>query len=553
MIERDKPFVSEAAPDARFGWLFRTMNTFHVRTRERTVRWELLFAESDCYDPARITESERTLRELPYILDAGVDAEPHPDGGYRVLVRTRDSWAASAGAAFSFDNGVTLTGIKASAKNILGTGTRGSLFRTSFRERKRTGVLVRQPNFLGTRVDATLSGGQTQPDRFWLFSFLRPYAGELGRTAFVQTYSRRDDYFSYSAGPERPYTQAYTRVDAKRVTAQLQRRFGRPGGVRLVTGVGFTRSSLEVRGESGFLAVFDDNFDDPTEGEPGVAELLGGQATPFDVDRFFVSLGLRKLRFDERRGVDALSALQDVPMGAELLLTAAPVVNDRAGVDPGPWWGLRGTAAWGGRALYGHVDADLEGLHGRTGSSDVLYETRLHGYWTQSERASLALRASWAGGHANRHPFQLTLGGMEGVRGYVADAFPGARRILMTLEQRTSAFGVDGGLAELGLVFFADAGRIWAGDVPLGESSGWRMSAGAGLRLGLPKGSQDVLRIDWNVPVTAASGRGAAFRIYAEIFGLLDRRAWPSQMQRSRWSGPDTDLTRRPRDPLAGS
>lgn len=552
VIEREKPFVAEAAPDARLGWLFRTMNAFHVRTRERTIRWELLFAESECYDPSRITESERTLRELPYILDAGVDAEPHPDGGYRVLVRTQDSWAASAGAAFSFDEGVTLTGIRASAKNVLGTGTRGSLFRSSFRERKRTGLLVRQPNFLGTRVDATLSGGKTQPDRFWLFSFLRPYSGEVGAMAFRQTYSRRDDYFSYSAGPTQPYTQAYARVDAERWTAQLQRRFGDPSGARVVAGVGFSRTSLVVPGD-GFSAVFDNNFDDPTDGVPGIAELLARQSSSVDVDRVFVSLGLRRIRFEEHRAIDALSAPQDVPMGVELMLTAGPAVGSRGPVDALPWFGLRGSAAWGARNVYGHVDVDVEGQRGSDGLRDVLYETRALGYWKQTDRAGTTVRASIAGGHAHRHPFQLTLGGMEGVRGYVADAFPGGRRVLASLEQRTSVFGWDPGLAEFGFVFFADAGRMWAGDVPLGQDSGWRASMGGGVRLGLPKGGQDVLRIDVNVPVTPASEQSATFRIYAEIFGLLDRRGWPSQMQRSRWFGLDTRLTRRPLDPLAGS
>ena len=47
-----KPFLPEAtAEDASLGWLFRGMNAIHIPTKERTIRWELLFEEGDCLDP----------------------------------------------------------------------------------------------------------------------------------------------------------------------------------------------------------------------------------------------------------------------------------------------------------------------------------------------------------------------------------------------------------------------------------------------------------------------------------------------------------------------
>ena len=77
---------------------------------------------------------------------------------------------------------------------------------------------------------------------------------------------------------------------------------------------------------------------------------------------------------------------------------------------------------------------------------------------------------------------------------------------------------------------------------------------GIGLRIGIPAGGQSILRMDLGVPLTGQRAeKGVVFRLYTELFGLLDRRAWPSQTERSRWYGVDPDLTTRPANPLAGN
>ena len=101
---------------------------------------------------------------------------------------------------------------------------------------------------------------------------------------------------------------------------------------------------------------------------------------------------------------------------------------------------------------------------------------------------------------------------------------------------------------------FADVGRGWAGDVPFGENTDWKAGVGGGLRLSIPAGAPNVLRIDVGLPLTGdRETRGTVFRIYSELFGLLDRRSWPTQVQRSRWYGIEPDLTRRPNNPLSGN
>ncbi len=151
-------------------------------------------------------------------------------------------------------------------------------------------------------------------------------------------------------------------------------------------------------------------------------------------------------------------------------------------------------------------------------------------------------------------PFQLTLGGREAVRGYNEDAFPGAKRLVATLEQRIPFPGLNISFVDLGLAGFVDAGKVWAGDVPYGATSKWEAGVGVGIRIAVPAGGQSVLRMDLGLPVTGQrEEKGVAFRFYTEVFGLLDRRSRPTQTERSRWYGVDPDLTSRPVNPLAGN
>lgn len=68
VYDAGKPFrPKEASEDASLGWFFRTMKHVHIRTRVRTVGWELLFGEGDCFEPLFFAESERSLRSQRYI------------------------------------------------------------------------------------------------------------------------------------------------------------------------------------------------------------------------------------------------------------------------------------------------------------------------------------------------------------------------------------------------------------------------------------------------------------------------------------------------------
>ncbi len=271
------------------------------------------------------------------------------------------------------------------------------------------------------------------------------------------------------------------------------------------------------------------------------------------------TIGVRDLRFGTRLGLDALSATQDIQLGTDLIPTVAPGI--RLGDDDVSDFSTRfkGRTGLTTGSLYVLTDGTFQARHvssdddgGPTGWRDILWEINSTGYWTFSETSALLGRIQYTSGSKMDRPFQLTLGGREAVRSYNEDAFPGAQRFLTMLEQRIPFPGLSILFADLGLAGFVDAGKIWAGTVPYGADSAWE--AGVGLGIGLPAGGPNVLPLDFGLSLTGQrEKKGVVFRLYTELFGFLDRRAWPTQTERSRWYGVDPDLTTRPVNPLAGN
>jgi hypothetical protein len=140
-------------------------------------------------------------------------------------------------------------------------------------------------------------------------------------------------------------------------------------------------------------------------------------------------------------------------------------------------------------------------------------------------------------------PFQLTLGGRYGVRGYSQNAFPGGQRLVFSIEDRIRLDWPRTTLFDAGLTFFGDLGQMWSGDVPFGVESGLRGSLGAGLRLGFPNGTAGVFRFDLVAPVKSGfSAKDLILRIHMrEVLGIAKRFS-TEQLIRSRRSGVQTEF-----------
>jgi hypothetical protein len=108
----------------------------------------------------------------------------------------------------------------------------------------------------------------------------------------------------------------------------------------------------------------------------------------------------------------------------------------------------------------------------------------------------------------------LTLGANPGgVRGYGRSSTPGGQRAVVRAENRFLA-GRPFGLGDAGVAVFADAGRLFAGDVPYGRGTSVQSSVGIGLLAAVPPRSARLWRLDLAVPLgTEARGRRVEIRI----------------------------------------
>lgn len=123
--------------------LLRFLNNLNFETRESTIRRNLLFKEGDAIDPVRLADSERILRNLPWIADALIivlDDQASDDPAELVII-VKESWSLMLSGSLKEGNRLK---VSLTERNVLGLGHRVS------------GALTLTPD-AGSRVDTKYS------------------------------------------------------------------------------------------------------------------------------------------------------------------------------------------------------------------------------------------------------------------------------------------------------------------------------------------------------------------------------------------------------------
>jgi hypothetical protein len=242
---------------------------------------------------------------------------------------------------------------------------------------------------------------------------------------------------------------------------------------------------------------------------------VSSQTEPLDNIRLSMMLGHRNVYWVVRRGLEGLRAVQDVRLGAEAgLVLGRSIPSLEVDDDLALTFTLYTGVAAGNTLLVarGRTDVrrDLEVAAGEEEWEDLYADGEVLAFWQTGTPPShtLFLRAAGLAGWNTRTPFQLTLGGQRALRGYDDERFPGGRRAVVTAEHRAYLGWPYPQLFDIGTTIFADAGRMWPGDAPFGTDSGWRASAGVGLRAAFPNGSRTTYRIDFAWPLERGVGLG---------------------------------------------
>jgi hypothetical protein len=421
-----------------------------------------------------------------------------------------------------FDDGFQFEGASINEENLFGTGQTIGLFYMQRDVTRDYGISYFTPQLAGTRWDLTAAFGRSRAGTFLREEIVYPFVGEVSRWAGRQSFRREDQFFDFIAGDDRELGADHVLMPLREkfFDMAVMRRVGRRGNSALV-GAGVSFEEIDYPGP--VETAPDGDFDARVPADSAVRSVVGRQQERLSNIRLSALLGYRSVWWTERRGLDNLRGEQDVRLGAEVGLAFGRSIPSLEQDDATYLTFTLYTALAAGPALFAarsraDVRRDLAAPAGTDEWEDLFGEGELFAYFKSSpqSRHTLLFRAAGAGAWNTRTPFQLTLGGERALRGYDAERYPGGRRLVLTAEERFYLGWPFRDVFDNGLTIFADVGRIWPGDAPFGGDSGWRASAGFGLRQNFPAGSRTTYRLDLAWPLESGSGLGD-FRLILSI------------------------------------
>jgi hypothetical protein len=492
-----------------------------MTTDPRLVENLLLFRRGDRCSPLLRRETERLLRAQPYLADATVTA--YPDGeSVRVEVVTIDEPSVIGSVGVS-SNSPMLRALKAGSANVRGLGVSaaggwkdGGFYRDIWQARYSNFQLFSAPVQMHvTAIRRDLGYDATGQVTYPFFTDLQPRAWRVAGGA-------SEDLIPFRSPGQEPVSLGVRRQFAD---AGAVARIGNPGNLAIFGGsVSFERGSPDR------MAAFITDSGPVTD----TGSVLRDRYEPFRSARFNLLLGYRYVNFLRVSGFDALAGAQDLKRGVQAAVTIGRGL---------PVGGRQSDEMFMSGTLYGGVGSSVSfaGL-------DVLAEGRrmTSGEWESmllSGRFGVYLRPhprhTWAGSleySAGRNqwiPFQLALGDPRGgVRGYEDAELGGAARLVARLEERWRIGNIRG-TGDLGVAFFAEAGKLWAGDAPLGRTTGYLPSVGVALLGAVPPRSRRMWRLDFAFPLERTAGARWGMRLTNED---RTRSFWnePNDVRRNR-------------------
>jgi hypothetical protein len=500
-VVRGSVFDPDSTNIGVLAWTYRLMNVVHIRTQESFIRREILLREGQCFDEFLATESERLLESYSFLTNARVTSQADGGGGRLVTVSAQDEWSTQVDVGVTYDGGPNLEKFEVTEENFLGQGIFAEFTHRSRLETRTQSVRVSTPRLFG-RTDASIEVGRDRPGSFFNQYIRYPFIGETGRFSIRQGYSRGTSFYSYGTPAGDLLSQVVAPQFREVIEFSAAQRFGGRGR-SVIAGLTLSR---DVTRFGVIEAASDDNLDNLVPYPGGIPSSLARQVEERAGTRVWLHLGARQIRFQEYFGIDALRDRLLVGhgyfLGASVGRGFGVLIPDGAtGADE--FFGRANasfTAPLGTGILHG--GAYLESRRADNGWEDVLADAELVAYLRNDglPGQTFFLRASVAGGWDTTMPYQMSLGGREGLRALPEDRYPGGRTARFVFEDRI-VFPWPPSTLDLGMTLFAEVGRVWPGDAPFGIDSGWRKGVGAGVRIGFPRRARHAWRADLAFPV----------------------------------------------------
>jgi hypothetical protein len=462
--------------------LFRLADDLHIRTREATVRNQLLFHPGQKYRPRLLEESERILRGTRYLQEAQIVPVAYHEGAVDIAVVTHDVWTLNPGVSFGRKGGKNTTGFEIEELNLLGTGSQVSIGRKSGVDRTSTTFLYHAPQLLGSWWTATADYSNNSDGRTEQLTLEHPFYALDTRWATGASVLRDE------------------RIDSRYDLGEITDRFGTHQRYANVYG-GWSRGLHE--GWTQRLTVgytYDQSEFLPIVGEPGLTTLL-----PADRKLAYPWVGYEWLQdeFETARNRDQIEKTEDFLLGLR--------AHVRLGYATPSFGADRNALIFNGGISHGFeptersrllLDSNIAGRHESGGFADVLGGVSARYYLRQSERRLLFLSALADVASKPDLDHQLLLGGDNGLRGYPLRYQAGTGRWLVTAEQRFFTNWYPFRLFNVGAAVFYDMGATWGNDPGASAPKGLLRDVGLGLRFGNSRSALgNVLHVDVAFPL----------------------------------------------------
>jgi hypothetical protein len=462
-------------------WLFRLANRLHIVTRDRVIRGQLLFETGDEYNKRLIEESERILRQNPYLYDASIKTTERENGTVDLEVTTKDVWTLGPDLSLSRKGGENKSRFGIEEQNLFGMGR---LVRFNHEENvdRRSNTFEFADRHLGhswvsMRVQvADNSDGETQQ-----FRLVRPfYALDTRWSSGIRVFNNAERGVLYALGNEA------AEYNGKRKFSNV---FG-----------GWSKGLQNGWVKRWTAGIVFDKVEFSNVRLPTLPS-----AIPVDRKLVYPLLGLELLQdeFVTARNLDQIGKTEDFLLG--MRFSASLGWADRsfdADRDALLYFASasRGFGSLENKALLLSANGSgrLESGHTRNALATITARY----YWTQSQKRLFFATGQATAGIALDLDNTVQLGGDSGLRGYPLRYQNGESRIIFTVEQRYFTDWYPFRLARVGGAIFADVGRVW-GENPLGSKPlGWLAGVGFGLRFAPTRNSsKKILHIDIAFPL----------------------------------------------------
>lgn len=473
--------IFEPVPPGRFAAVYRIANRLHVRTRQSTVRAQILVAPGDIWSADRILESQRLLRGLEYLQPDTIRSRLVGDS-VDVLVVTHDTWTTHPELNIERAAERTYGSVGFTERNFLGLGV-GLSFAVKEEPTGRTRTIgVGARRMFRTQLEGqfqagTGSGGVS--NAVWLRDPFRSLADALSWTASWWRASAEQQLFKSGS-----------------VVARFPFRFELH---QAEVGFGNRHTNGLVRRYTLALARHDRRYGVtmPEAGAP-IAFPAGEEELKLRSVSGRVTFWLP--HYIERRGIELFDPIEDFDVGSLVAMEGGVTLKALGSTADEGLAKLRfeigrETRRFGFGFARGRVSTRVRGAPRETLAG-------LDARWIHQPAPDMAIVLAAHGEAADRAPreTQFVVGGLNGLRAYPVQALAGTQVWRFNAESRWVAARGVYDLVSVGGAVFVDAARAWG---PGGDREPWHHGAGFGLRLTFPHASaHQVVRLDVAFPLS---------------------------------------------------